>query len=467
MKLDKQLVTKFKTILGSTHVLVDPAELIAYSYDNSRFQALPDLVLLPKTTEQVSKCMTLCYEHSMPVYARGKGSATTGASVPIEGGVVMSLEQMHDIIEVKTADRYMVVQPGATNEKVQHAAKAKGFFWPPDPSSASTCCIGGNLACNAAGPRAVKYGTCRENTLGLTAVIGTGDVIKVGCHTTKGVVGYDFTRLLIGSEGTLAIITEATLKLQPLPKSKLSLRLLFSDLQSCAKAISAIMAQSVIPCALEFIDEACLTILRKNNADAIPDTAKAMLMVEVDGLKPELTNAAEAIKQVATNEGLLEMSIAKNEAESEKLWRLRKSLSPALRTIAPKKINEDIVVPVSRLPEFIQFTDELATEYNLIIINFGHAGNGNMHTNIMLDPSDPIQDKNSHICLDKIFTKVLELQGTLSGEHGIGLDKREFITKELDQTTIALMHGVKKVFDPKGILNPGKALPELKKNGAK
>jgi len=404
--------------------------------------------------------MKLCYEHSIPVYARGKGSATTGASVPTKGGVVMSLEQMREIIEFKTADRYIVVQPGLTNEQVQQVTKEQGFFWPPDPSSASTCCIGGNLACNAAGPRAVKYGTCRENTLGLTAVTGTGEIIKVGCYTTKGVVGYDFTRLLIGSEGTLAIITEAILKLQPLPESKLSLQMLYSDIHSCTEAISAIMAQPVIPCALEFLDEACLNILKKGNGNAIPNDAKAMLMVDLDGIKSELPRAAEKVKQAAYNEGLLVVNVAKDEAESAKLWLLRKSLSPALRTLAPKKINEDIVVPVSRLPEFVQYTEDLAKEYNLLIINFGHAGNGNMHTNIMLDPDNPVQDKNSHICLERIFAKTLELNGTLSGEHGIGLDKRDFIAKELDQATIALMHGVKKVFDPKGILNPGKAVPD-------
>lgn len=461
MNISTEIITRFKSILPENCVLTDPAECISYSYDNSRFRGEPDMVILPHTTEQVSACMKICYENNIPVYARGKGSATTGASVPTKGGVVFSLEQMHAIIELNVADRYMVVQPGVTNENVQIAAKKQGFFWPPDPSSASTCCIGGNLACNAAGPRAVKYGTCRENTLGLTAVTGTGEIIKVGCYTTKGVVGFDFTRLIIGSEGTLAIITEAILKLQPLPESKLSLQILFSDMQSCAAATSAIMAQSVIPCALEFIDEKCLDILRANNGNSIPAAAKTMLMVEVDGLKSELPHAAEKIKAAVSNPGLVQINIAKDEAESEQLWVLRKSLSPALRTLAPKKINEDIVVPVSKIPEFVQFTDDLAKQYNLSIINFGHAGNGNLHTNIMLDPSDPIQDTNSHVCLEKIFAKVLELRGTLSGEHGIGLDKRDYIAAELDRPTIALMYGVKKVFDPKGILNPGKAIPEV------
>lgn len=461
MNISSDVIQQLRAILPVDCVLTDPADCIAYSYDNSRFRGKPDMVILPHSTEQVAACMKICYKHAIPVYARGKGSATTGASVPTQGGIVFSLEQMHNIIELNAADRFMVVQPGITNEKVQLAAKDKDFFWPPDPSSASTCSIGGNLACNTAGPRAVKYGTCRENTLGLTAVTGSGEIIKVGCHTTKGVVGFDFTRLIIGSEGTLAIITEAILKLQPLPESKLSLQLFFSDMQSCAVAVAAIMAQPSVPCALEFIDEKCLDILRKNNHAVIPVSAKAMLMVEIDGLKSELPHAAERIKTAATNFGLIQIDLAKDEIESAKLWALRKSLSPALRTIAPKKINEDIVVPVSKIPEFIQFTDELSKQYQLAIINFGHAGNGNLHTNIMLDPSDAEQDKNSHICLEKIFAKVLELRGTLSGEHGIGLDKRDFIAAELDSATIALMHGVKKVFDPKGILNPGKAIPKL------
>jgi D-lactate dehydrogenase len=394
--------------------------------------------------------------------ARGRGTGTTGAIVPLQGGVILSLERMKKIIEFSPENRYITVQPGITNQEVQDYVKEAGFFWPPDPTSAAFCSIGGNLAYNSAGPRAVKYGTPRENTLGLRVVTGAGAEMKVGVYTSKGVVGYDLTRLIIGSEGTLAIITEATLKLTPLPQATKTLRAIYENISDAAHAVSSIMSQPVVPCALEFMDGNAINMIRHYTQTDLPEGAQAMLMIEVDGQTEGLEAAAEKVIQAATNKGLLSMRLAQNAQEVKALWDTRKALSPALRKIAPKKINEDVVVPVTEIPKLIEGLAILSKQYALPIVNFGHAGNGNIHVNLLLDPDDPLQSEKAHHCLDDIFSLVLRLNGSLSGEHGVGLEKRDFVSRELDKQAVELMHAIKRQFDPKGLLNPDKTLPIAK-----
>jgi len=459
MTLNKKIILKLTDHLGAGAVLTDPSETLVYNHDTSRYHGKPDAVIFPTTHEQVTFIVKICYENKIPLYCRGKGTATTGASVPTEGGIVLSMERMNKIIKMDPDNRVMVVEPGVINQDIQNEAAKKGFFWAPDPASASVCCVGGNLACNAAGPRAVKYGTCRENTLGLKAVTGTGETIHTGVYTTKGVVGFDLTRLLIGSEGSLAVITQANLKLLPLPESKITLQAIYKTIRHCTKAISAIMAQPIIPCALEFMDKRSIDMIRADTTITIPEEAEALLMIEVDGLEHSLEIAAKKVAASASNDGLLQIKTASTADETQALWKMRKSLSPALRKVAPKKINEDVVVPVSTISEFIAYLDDLSNRYHIPIVNFGHAGNGNIHVNLMIDPSNEEQSKNETICLEKMFDKVLELGGTLSGEHGVGLDKRDYIKKELDAPSLKLMHQIKKAFDPAGIMNPGKVLP--------
>jgi D-lactate dehydrogenase len=305
----------------------------------------------------------------------------------------------------------------------------------------------------------VKYGTPRENTLGLAAVTGAGEPIRTGVCTTKGVVGYDLTRLLIGSEGTLAVITEATLKLTPLPEAKRTLRASYRDIHSAAQAVSAIMAQPVMPCALEFMDRACLSLVRRFSDLDLSDEVGALLMIEVDGPAAWLDHAIQVVEAAARNEGMLEVHSAASREEIDRLWKTRKALSPALRNAAPKKINEDVVVPVSRIPELIAGLERLSRESGIPIVNFGHAGNGNIHVNLLLDPDDPVQAANAPGCLSAVFDLVLTLRGTLSGEHGVGLEKRDFVARELDPAALRLMQRIKSQFDPNGILNPGKGLP--------
>jgi len=457
--LPEGLLRELGALVGAGNLLTREDERWTYGYDNSRRHALPDAVALPTTHAQTREVVRLCHEHRVPLVARGHGTGTAGAAVPVRGGLVLSLERMDRIIEVNPADRYIIVEPGVTNQAVQRAAAEHGFFWPPDPTSAAVCTVGGNIACNAAGPRAVKYGTTRDNVLGLRLVTGTGEELRVGGHTTKGVVGYDLTRLVVGSEGTLAVVTEATLKLTPKPESVRTLRALYRNVEAAAQAVSRIMAQPVVPCALEFIDGRAIEMVRRFAEADLPTDAGAMLMIEVDGPEACVHEAARAVQRAADGEGCLEASLAESTEDVARLWQTRKALSPALRNVAPKKINEDVVVPVSRIPDLVTGLSRLGEQYRITIVNFGHAGNGNIHVNLLVDPDDADEMARADQCLVEVFDLVLGLDGTLSGEHGIGLVKREFVARELDPVSLALMHRIKAQFDPAGILNPEKKLP--------
>jgi D-lactate dehydrogenase len=437
----------------------DPGERLTYGYDNSRRQALPDAVALPTTREQVVALVRACRMHRVPVVARGRGTNTTAAAVPIDGGVVVSFERMQRILAIRPGDRCAVVEPGVLNGDLQRALAPLGLFWPPDPTSADYSTIGGNLACNAGGPRAVKYGASRDNVLALTAVTGTGELVTCGSATTKGATGYDLQRLLIGSEGTLALIVEATLRLTPKPLQRRAVRALYRDVASAAAAVARLMAQPTTPSMLEFMDGDCVRLAREVGGADIPADAGALLMLEVDGDAETLPHAVEALLRGAEGDGLVSLDDAADADAAARLWSARKALSPALRTLAPGKLNEDVVVPVSRIPELVAGVQALAREFALPIVSFGHAGNGNLHVNVLFDPAEAAQNARAHAAMARVFALALSLGGTLSGEHGIGLAKRDFMPQALDAPTLDLMHAVKRVFDPDGILNPGKLLP--------
>ncbi len=458
--IQESVIDQLKTIVRQKDVLTDASECWTYGYDNSRKHHAPDAVVFATTMEQVAGIVRLCQQTRIPLVAHGLGSGTTGGAIPVHGGLVVSLERMDRIIDIDADNRVMRVEAGVTNQAVQDAANKHGFFWAPDPTSAEYCSVGGNLAMNAAGPRAVKYGTTRENVLGLKAVTGNGDIIQTGVYTTKGVVGYDLTRLLIGSEGTMAIICEATLKLLPLPEKKITLQLTYDNVAHATAAISRIMAQAITPCALEFMDSASINMIREYSTADLPDNAGAILIIEVDGSETMLDQARDRVLQAAQNSGLLESKAANTPETVKALWQTRKALSPALRKVAPNKLNEDVVVPVSRIPELIAGLDDISRKFAIPIVNFGHAGNGNIHVNLLYDSQDPGQKKAALPCLDAVFDLVLKLDGTLSGEHGIGREKRNYINREIDPATLALMYRIKQQFDPNGILNPGKLFPD-------
>lgn len=451
-------LAELQALFRADALCLDAGERLVYGYDNSRRQAMPDAVVFPTSHEEVVALVRLCRAHRIPLVARGRGTNTTGASVPVDGGIVASFERMNRILRIDPADRIAVVEPGVLNGDLQAALAPHRLFWPPDPTSAPFCSVGGNIACNAGGPRAVKYGATRDNVLSLRAVAGDGEAFRCGTPTTKGATGYDLVRLLVGSEGTLAVVTEATLKLVPLPSAKRTLRATYADVAAAARAIARVMAQPVAPCALEFLDDECLRLARAHAGDAIP-VAGAMLVIEVDGEPAALASAAEAVAGAARGDGLVELSVAANEAEVAALWSARKALSPALRTLSPNKINEDVVVPVSRVPELVAATRAAAAKHALPIVCFGHAGNGNLHVNLL--PRDDAEMRRAPAALDEIFDAVIRLDGTLSGEHGIGLAKREFMPRALDAHALVLMQAIKRQFDPDDILNPGKLLPAV------
>ena len=446
-------LTELESLLPPDRIYTDPVDCYTYAYDNSQKIYPPDIVVFPLSSDEIQAIVLLCNIHKIPLTPRGRGTGTAGGSIPEKGGIALSLERMLGIIVVDPANRVIVTEPGVLNQTVQDTVRPHGFFWPPDPSSAAYSSIGGNLATSAGGPHAVKYGTTRDHVLGVKAVTGKGEEIKTGCYTTKGVVGYDLTRLLIGSEGTLAVITEATLKLTPLPQAIGGLVAHFRDTSSCAAAIVSIMSLPQVPSALEFLDTGSLDLIRSRSPKILPDDSSAMLMIEVDGSSREINETSTAILAACQNEGLLQ---AERVSDTVNLWQMRKALSPLLRDIAPKKINEDVVVPVSTLPEFLNGLTKISSQHQISNVNFGHAGNGNIHVNLLVDPDNTEEMNRAEKCLNEIFDLVISLNGTLSGEHGIGREKRAYIDMEIDETTIILMKSIKQVFDPNNILNPSK-----------
>jgi D-lactate dehydrogenase len=437
---------------------VDDEALQRYGRDDSKRQGEPLAVALPRTREEVVAIVQACVEHGVALTTRGAGTGTTGAAVPDRGALVLSLERMDRILAIDPGQRLAVVEPGVLNLALQRAAGGHGFFWPPDPASADRCTIGGNLACNAGGPRTVKYGASRDNVLSMVAVDGRGRLFHSARPLGKLATGYNLTQLLVGSEGTLAVIVEATLRLQPVPQASRALSASFRDVESAALAVTRIMAQPATPSALEFLDGKSLRLARAHAGDDVPE-AGALLLIEVDGAGDSIDGQAAAVRDAVQVEGLLAFEAAGDRARRERVWAARRALSPALRTLAPKKINEDVVVPVPRLPELVAFLDRLERDSGILIVCFGHAGNGNLHVNLMLDPDNPAQAAAAPVALARLFEEVARLGGALSGEHGIGLSKRDFMPLAVDPVALDLMRGLKRVFDPDNLLNPGKVLP--------
>ena len=457
MTLPVSFIDRLHAIFGADALATDERTRRDFAHNNSRHAQVPEAVVFPTTHEQVEALVQACRTQRVPLTARGGGTSSTGASVPADGGVVACFARMNRILRIAPDDRLAVVEPGVTNEALQQALAPHGFFWAPDPGSAPWCCIGGNLACNAGGPRALKYGATRDNVLGLRAVAGTGAGFRAGTHTTKDSTGYDLARLLVGSEGTLALITEATLKLTAKPSALRSLRATYRDTATAAQAVARIMAQPVVPTALEFMDALALKLARDYAPEAGVPEAGALLLIEVDGAAETVGFAQEAVARAARGDGLLALDVAADAHANDALWAARKALSLAQRAATDHKINEDVVVPVSRLPELVKSVQALAAKHAVPLVCFGHAGNGNLHVNFL--PRDVDEIERAYAALPELFHRVIALEGTLSGEHGIGIVKRDYLPLALGEPTIALMRAVKTAFDPDGILNPGKLLP--------
>lgn len=459
--LSDRALAAFRSALGADRVFDDAATRALYASDETPRRVEPEAVLFPASHDEVAALVRVAFEHRVALTPRGAGSGNVGGALPAPGSVVVSFECMRRVLEFDPANRLIVVEPGVVTEDIDRLAHGAGLFYPPDPGSGAYCRIGGNLAMNAAGPRAVKYGVTRDYVLGLRAVTGDGREIRTGCRTTKGVTGYDLTRLLVGSGGTLALITEATLKLLPAPEAVATLRLCFESNRAALAAVGRVMRQSVMPCALEFMDRRAIDAIRPTGAaDDLPAGTQALLMVEADGAADDLSRQIAALEAALAGDGLLEIRSGFAREDIVRLWSARKSLSHAVKQIAPLKINEDVVVPVSQLAELVDFIDHTAAAHDLAVVSFGHAGNGNLHVNLMVHPDSADEMERARVALDAILTRVLALGGTLSGEHGIGTEKRRFVDREIDAPTLALMRAIKRQFDPLGLLNPGKLFPD-------
>jgi len=436
-------------------VLTDREDLVCYGFDASSREGMPLAVVKPDDTDDVSKVAGHAFENNHPIVPRGAGTGMTGGSVPLKHAIILSLEGMNRIIDIDEKNMIACVEPGVINGHLQEKLEEIGLFYPPDPASMKFCTLGGNVAENAGGPRAVKYGVTKDYVLGLETVLPHGRVLNTGGKNYKDVVGYDLTRLMVGSEGTLGVITKVFLKVLPLPEEVTTLLCTFSKLDEAAQVVSSISSSSIVPRTLEIMDHASIQAIENYKKYGLPMDADALLLIEVDGSHSAVSNDAEKIAEIcASHNG--KVSVADDIYSRNRIWEARRSISQALYSIKPTKINEDIVVPRGRVPEMLDELKRIADRYSLIIANFGHAGDGNFHTNILYDPDDPNQKKRLETTRRDLHELACELGGTLTGEHGIGITKAGFMALEHDPVALNTMRAIKKALDPNNILNPGK-----------
>jgi len=454
----KAALHKLEAILGPEHLLKSPEDLACYSFDGSGGEKPPEAVAFPESTEQVAAILTLANEYQFPVIPRGAGTGMTGGARPLYGGLVLVLSRMNKILEIDQDNLIAVVQPGVITGELQASLNKLKLFYPPDPASLKFCTLGGNAGECAGGPSAVKYGVTRDYIIGCEAVLPSGRIITTGVRTEKGVTGYDLTHLLIGSEGTLAIFTKLTLRLLPLPEAKRTFLLLFPHIEAATTIVAKILRSGLLPCTLEYMDQTAIAIVRDRISRPLPNNIQALLLLEIDGTNDEVTNQTQGLRSFLKSQPLTLIE-ASSEEERQELWQARRAISPATFSLKPHKISEDVVVPRSKISKLVKFTEQLAQELKLTILTFGHAGDGNIHVNIMIDKNNQDEYSRGKEAKARLFKRVIELEGTLSGEHGIGTSKAPFLSLEINQETMTLMKDIKHLFDPNNILNPGKIFP--------
>ncbi len=459
-ELPKRFEDGLREAVGAAHVRSDASALEQYGVDALGISHLPDLVVTPANTKEIAAIATLCNEQRVPLVVRGAGTGYTGGAVPTRGGVVLSMERLNRIIEIDELNLLAVVEPHVITGDLQRAVEKVGLFYPPDPASLEKSSIGGNVAECAGGPRAFKYGTTKRYVLGLEAVLPTGEIIETGSKAVKNVVGYDLTQLLVGSEGTLAIVTRITLRLVPKPPTQATLLAMFTDIQGAVDAVTALLRRRVVPAAIELMDADSLNAVREHTGREIaPKGTGAAVIVEVDGSQAAVDEDIDRVAEACRDVGAIRVTRASTAEERDQLWNLRREMSLALRGTGLLKINHDVVVPRGRIPELFAIVEELKEGYGLRIASFGHAGDGNIHVNLMVQRGNAEELARAKRAERVLFERVVALEGSISGEHGIGFAKAPYIDIELSADEIALMKRVKAAFDPNGILNPGKIFP--------
>ena len=457
--MNQHTILRLREIVGQDQVTTVPEELACYSYDGTGQEYPPAAVVFPGSTEEICRIMQLASATPFPVVPRGAGTGMSGGALPVAGGLVMVMSRLNRILEIDRDNQIAVVEPGVITGDLRKEAGRHGLYYPPDPASLEFCTMGGNVAECAGGPSAVKYGVTRDYVLGLEAVLPDGRIIHTGVRTAKGVVGYDLTRLLVGSEGTLAVITQITVKLLPAPEARSTLLVLCRTMVEATSLVANILAHHT-PCTLEYMDRTALAIVRDKLPFPLPEKAGALLLIELDGQKDTVPLATRRLTEfLQTQPGIVQSRTAESPAETQQLWAARRAISPAAFSLKPHKMSEDVVVPRSSLPQLVSCTEALSGDLGVVIFTFGHAGDGNIHVNIMLDKDDPQEVRQANTAKQLLFEEVLRLGGTLSGEHGIGLTKAPYLDMELDQPTLTLMRQIKNLFDPHNILNPGKIFP--------
>lgn len=454
--IDKRIIKELKRSLGENRVFTEKEYLIAYSYDASGMEFLPELVVFPESEEDIRQLLKIAYRHKVPVTPRGAGVGYSGGALPLQGGIAVVFTRMNRILSIDTENFQAVVQPGVVTHHLQQEAEKKGLFYPPDPASLKTSTIGGNVGENAGGLRCYKYGVTGNYVLALEAFLVNGEKIRTGSHVIKNVAGYDVKSLLVGSEGTLALISKITLKLIPLPQYRISSRVDFKSLRKGAEFINKIIKSNVNPSVLEFIDRSSLSAVYQYLELPLDDHLGASVIIEIDGSRLDVEERKNKFLEILKGNDILQCKTAETPAEQEELWSIRRNISPALTKLNHKKINEDIVVPIGKIPEAVEYINQLAQEYNLIITMFGHFGDGNIHTNLMVNPEDKDEMARVEIVLDKIFRYVVSLDGSISGEHGIGVTKKSFMKYQFNHIEMEVFKNIKRAFDPEGLLNPGK-----------
>ena len=456
--MDSSLTDRFSEIVGARNVLLSPEDLLCYGYDATQAQSPPECVLMPETTEQVSEVMKLVNEHEIPICARGAGTGLSGGSVPTEGGIALVLTRMNRILEINTDDLYVRCQPGVVVADLINEVAEHGLMYPPDPSSMKVCTMGGAVAENAGGLRGLKYGVTKDYVISLVVVGADGSIFKTGAITVKSVSGYDLTKLFVGSEGTLGIITEITAKLIPAPQARKSLMAIFKDIGDAGRTVAAVIKSGTIPATLEIMDRITINAVEDAKQIGLPRDADALLLFETDGDPQVVEREAATIEEICREHHATEIRVAQSDAERDAIWGARRASLPSLARIKPTCILEDATVPRSKVPEMLQAVVDIAERNGLLIGTFGHAGDGNLHPTIICDERDPEEMERVEKAIDEIFAAALRLGGTLSGEHGIGTAKRKYLEQEFGTTGVAAMRAVKMALDPKNLLNPGKVL---------